>query len=606
MKTKQHIFSALCTLIMCVSCTQDMDIESNQGYLLLDINTLVSTNKPNGTRLAIPEGYDAKTLHVEIKDKNGEVVKSTDNFGADQAFQGKILLTSGPYTIVAHSANWDGNASGFDVPYYYGETKAQVVPKSLVTAEVTCTQANVKITVNYDKTIVDNFKTATSTITSSHEGVSSLLFEMNKTTQSGYIPVEDFDAVLKVKNKKDQLFESDPQKFTDVKPRDHYILNYKLQEVGDLGDGNGPGVKVEVDESTNTYTYTIEVARKSAITLVTRAANAWSNFAILNASVTGKTTAFKPEGLTIQWKKKMDSEWSLIDNAALTIDATDNVQTKLTGLTPETEYEYRLQYVDGDNEVVCDPVTFKTEKQEALYNGGFEHWNQSGNPWYPNESGVSYWDTSNPGSTSLGSSYNVTTRTENQKVSGSYAAQLKSRSVMGVFAAASMYTGKFKSVNASTQAATLDWGVPFNARPTFLTGYMQYQPNDVDKVGSNLPDQAPKKGEKDQCAIYCALLDIEDPLVINNKDMKTFPNWEGDDDRVIAYGALPISQCGASGDEWIEVNIPLVYRDITKKPKYLLVVFSASKYGDYMHGAVGSTLYVDDFKLVYGDSPAVR
>ena len=56
----------------------------------------------------------------------------------------------------------------------------------------------------------------------------------------------------------------------------------------------------------------------------------------------------------------------------------------------------------------------------------------------------------------------------------------------------------------------------------------------------------------------------------------------------------------------IQANIPLVYRDLTRKPTHILVVFSASKYGDYFHGGKGSLLYVDDFSLVYGDNPTVK
>jgi hypothetical protein len=34
-------------------------------------------------------------------------------------------------------------------------------------------------------------------------------------------------------------------------------------------------------------------------------------------------------------------------------------------------------------------------------------------------------------------------------------------------------------------------------------------------------------------------------------------------------------------------------------PTYLIVVCSASKYGDYFTGGAGSVLYVDDFSLEY-------
>jgi hypothetical protein len=61
-----------------------------------------------------------------------------------------------------------------------------------------------------------------------------------------------------------------------------------------------------------------------------------------------------------------------------------------------------------------------------------------------------------------------------------------------------------------------------------------------------------------------------------------------------------------SKGEWKRVAIPLVYRKLNKQPTHLLVVFSASKYGDYFHGGEGSTLYLDDFSLEYGDSPLVK
>lgn len=600
MKKIQNILSFIFVALFAVSCSQDLEVEGNEGYLNLRINSLVSTTE-GGTRAAAPEGYAPKTLHVEIQDAKGNVVKSTDNFANDKNFQGNIKLKVGTYTIVAHSANWDGNGSGFDTPYYYGSTQVKVLSQSLVTASVTCTQANVKLTVNYDDVFASSFKSAVTTITSSVAGIDALQFVMGETTQSGYIPVGNFDAKLDVLNYSD-VTNSLTRSFSDVKAREHYILNFKLAQDGYLGDGTGAGVKVEVDESTNTYTYTFEVPRKSAISLLTRAANAWSNFAILNASVTAKTQAFENTDLTIQWKESSATEWNEIANSELTIDATDNVSTTLKGLTPATSYDYRLRYLNGDSEIVSETVSFTTEAQVSLYNGGFENWHQSGNPWYPNESGVTYWDTSNPGSTTLGASYNVTTRTESPKRSGSYAAKLESTKVVIKFAAASMYTGVF-GATIGTSGAWLTWGTPFTSRPVALKGYMQYHPKAIDNVGSDVPSGAPGKGENDMCSIYFALL--TETIRVDNTDMDNFPNWETDS-RVIAYGALPDNQCVATGDTWQEVNIPLVYRNVNKKPTHLLVVFSASKYGDYFHGAKGSTLYLDDFSLEYGDTPTVK
>ena len=132
---------------------------------------------------------------------------------------------------------------------------------------------------------------------------------------------------------------------------------------------------------------------------------------------------------------------------------------------------------------------------------------------------------------------------------------------------------------------------------------MQYAPKAINRVGSNLPVGAPAAGEMDQCTMFCALL--SEPLVVDNTQMSTFPDWENDP-RVIAYGTLSDEQNVHSGGQWKRVSIPLVYRELNKQPTHLLIVFSASKYGDYFHGGEGSTLYLDDFSLEYGDTPLVK
>lgn len=583
---------------MFASCTQEKAVDSTQGYLTLNINALASTNDPS-TRAAAPADYDAKTLHVEIQDDKGNIVKSTDNFGTDETFQEPILLPQGNYTVVAHSANWDGSESGFNTPFYYGSAEVTVRAKYLVKANITCTQANVKVTVNYDQSFVQNFKSAITTVLSDKGNFSPLKFVMRETTQSGYIPVGDFKAKLNVvsfSNQNNNLEKA----FTNVKARDHYILNFKLSDEGHLGSGNTPGIEVEVDESTNTYTFTFDVPRKSSISLSTLQPNAWSTFATLNAAVTSKTSEFDKSGLTLQWRQSGSEEWTNIASDALNIDDKDNVSVKIKGLTPETAYQYQLVYNFNGTEAKSSPMEFQTEAQTPLYNGGFENWWTSGKVVYPNEQGVTFWDTSNPGSASFGGS-NTTSTTEVVR-SGSYAAKLESKYIVIKFAAASIYTGKFGAL-VGTSGAWLNWGAEFTSRPTALKGWMQYAPKAINREGSGLPAGAPGKNEMDQCGMFCALL--TESMVIDNTKMDEFPDLETDP-RVIAYGALPQEQNVDSKGQWKEVNIPFVYRDLTKKPTHLLIVFSSSKYGDYFHGGEGSTLYLDDFSFEYGDEPETK
>ena len=598
MKKIQYICACLFLVLAGISCTQDMEMD-NQGYLVIKLNTVTSTLKPSATRADAPTNYDAKRLRVEIKDIQGNVVKSTNDFYNDEDFAGDIALKPGNYTIVAHSYNWDGSGSGFNAPYYYGSSTATVTEGTIKTVKITCTQANVKVTVNYDDSFMKYFTSASTKVSSASTGVTPLQFVMGQTTQSGYFPVGNLTTTLEVTNKKG-IKNTQTDEITGVQARDHYILNYKVAASGNLGDGTTGGVTVTVDDKTNTYTYTFEVPQKMGTEFAAKGANAWSTFAMLNAEITSKTQSFQNSGITLQWKVSGAEEWNEVANNALTISETDKIQYTLKGLSSQTAYEYRIRYVEGDNEVTSNIIKFTTEQQTPLYNGGFENWWMDGKVSYANAQGTSFWDTSNQGAASFGGSN--TTETTSVVHGGSKAAKLESKYIVIKFAAASLYTGSFGAL-IGTKGAWLNWGVPFTARPTALKGYMQYAPATINRVGSNLPANTPGKGSPDQCGMYCALL--SEALVVDNTDMSTFPNWETDP-RVIAYGTLPTSQNVHSNGQWKEVNIPLVYRDLTRKPTHLLVVFSASKYGDYFHGGEGSTLYLDDFELVYGDTPSVK
>lgn len=332
-------------------------------------------------------------------------------------------------------------------------------------------------------------------------------------------------------------------------------------------------------------------------------ANAWSNFALIEASLPSNSEDFKKTSLRLEWKAETadwESESHVLDYYELDTEDLANVKATLRGLIPNTTYEYRFCYEKDAEEIISSTFTFTTEEQVALYNGGFEDWWSSGKVDYPNTQEISYWDTSNQGAASYGGSN--TTATTEVVHGGSKAAMLQSKYIVIKFAAASLYTGSFGNL-IGTNGAWLNWGVPFVTRPTALKGYMQYAPKAINRVGKNLPKEAPSEGAPDQCGMYCALL--SEPLVVDNTDMSTFPDWETDS-RVIAYGALPAEQNVDSKGLWKRVSIPLVYRDLNRKPTHMLVVFSASKYGDYFHGGEGSTLYLDDFSFEYGDAPIVK
>lgn len=595
MKTIYSILSFLFLSLFAVSCSSDLEgIKGECGYLRLDITTLTSTNSRVTTA---PNNYNAKTLAVKITDASGKVVMETADVNNDDDFKGNIVLAPGTYTISASSAGWDGSDSGFGVPYYVGSTKATVTAKTLTTASITLTQANVKVTVKYDDNFRTYFTQANCIVTSSIEEVSVQRFSMN-TVGSAYFPVGNLNFFLALTNKSGQSF-SMSKDVTDVKARDHFIINYKVAEAGSLG-----GVTVKVDDATQSYNFTIEVPRKSSTSLQANAANAFSTFADVTAAVTAKTSSFDAANLKLQWKKKGDADWDDVPASELVSKGEDKYEYRFSNLTPETEYVYRMSYSDGDTSVNSNEVVFKTEAQSVIENAGFENWYKNGDIWMPNAQGTTYWSSSNNGSAgTMGDRYNVTTGITNGAYNGT-SAQLQSMYVIIKFAAASIFTGAFDGM-IGTNGAKLSWGVPFTSRPSALKGYMKYTTAAINRGSKPSGVDCPNSGENDACQIFCALL--TDQLKVanaNNSDgyelSMTF-DWQNDP-RVIAYGQITQNTSDAN---WKGFNIPLEYHSLTAKPKYMLIVCSSSKWGDYFYGCDTAKLLLDDFSFVYGE-PTVK
>ena len=170
------------------------------------------------------------------------------------------------------------------------------------------------------------------------------------------------------------------------------------------------------------------------------------------------------------------------------------------------------------------------------------------------------------------------------------AAKLASTSIVGVFAAGNIYTGKY--VKTAGVGAQLDFGIPFASRPTSVKGYYNYSSGIIDKVKDKY---AHIKGQQDTCHIYALLADWDAPFEINTTK-EIFLDIKNDKN-IIAYGDL---QDGAgTGGQYKEFEIKFNYRDLSRKPKYILIVAAASKYGDYFSGSTSSVLYVDEFSLSY-------
>lgn len=587
---------ALLTVIGVTSCQQD-DLDSNTGYLRIDVETNTYVN----TKIA--EDYNPKQIALQIVNSKGEVVESTDDW---ETLEGKqFRLPAGIYTVKASSNGFDGSESGFEIPYYAGSEQVTVETGKEVTANITCTLANVKVTVNYDQSFIDAFQSATATVTSALEGVNPLSFNMGDDLKPAYFPVADLTATISVINHAGQSFSQDTP-IKGVKARKHYILNFKVAETGNIG-----GVNVSVDGTETIYTFTFDVSTEVSTKLGVEGANAWSRVAYLEGSILSSKEELDPASMYFEYKEASSEEWQ---TATATFE-NEKFTTKITNLTPSTEYNYRLAYSKEGKEYASDIATFTTETEIALPNGDMDDWYQSGKTWYPvsendyNISG-SFWDSSNPGTTTgAGALVNKNPTQGNSNIvhtPGGKSAELKSQYAsafgIGKFAAASLYTGKFNSL-VGTNGAKIDFGQAFASRPTALHGWFRYTNGKIDYRGGNTPEGVAEIGTDDLCSIYMAL--AKAPHQLDNTNTSTFFDFENDPN-IIAYGQLPDAEAVPTNDEWKEFTVTMTYKDLTPQTQYyLIIVCSSSKYGDYFTGSTGSTMYIDDLELIYGE-PATK
>ena len=296
--------------------------------------------------------------------------------------------------------------------------------------------------------------------------------------------------------------------------------------------------------------------------------NAWSKYAFVEGKATEANCSF-------EYVKQGETSWNKVSAKA---DGS-KVSAKIEGLQPATAYQCRL--VDASGSVLGES-TFTTETATPLYNGNFDLWHQDGKTWYAGEAGHSFWDTSNPGTTTgLGAVVNINPTQGNSTV---------------VHTPASLYTGSFGSL-VGMNGAKIKFGRSFASRPFALHGFFQYAPVAVTHIGDNQPAGTLSKGDMDVCSIYIAL--AKESYTVDNTKAETFIQFKTDNN-IIAYGELPLKECVSTNGTWKEFTIDLEYKTLEKpNDMYLIVVASASKYGDYFTGGDGSILYVDDFELIY-------
>ena len=300
------------------------------------------------------------------------------------------------------------------------------------------------------------------------------------------------------------------------------------------------------------------------------------------ATVTGNVQSGKTP--TVEYRKESETSWSSVPPANVSTSG-NTFSATLTGLSASTTYKYRI-CVDGS---AGSEQTFTTAAATPLENGAMEEWSQDGKQWNPWAAGNdAFWGTGNPGAAAFIG--NLTTPTD-ESVKGQ-AALLETKNAIIKLGAGNIFTGDFALDGLN---GLLHFGRPFSAFPSSLRLNYKYTSATINMIGDNVGDLASLKGQPDMFQIYIALSDRSEPYEIRN-DPKNRQLFDPEDDGIIAYGEYTSSETVST---YKQLEIPLEYRATNRTPKYIIVVASSSKYGDYYIGGVGSKLWLDEMELVY-------
>ena len=316
-----------------------------------------------------------------------------------------------------------------------------------------------------------------------------------------------------------------------------------------------------------------------------------------------RTAWFYAEGLSgtqlgFRYRRAGATEWTEVPQSELTTDG-GAFSARVRGLEPECEYE-AVAYSNDDESAV---MRFTTQAELPLPNSGFEEWGKIGNLVCPYLTvDEMFWDTGNKGAATVGAVLTESTSDTRPGTSGSSAASLTSKfagfGTIGKFAAGNIFLGNYYATEGTN--GRVNFGRPFTSRPVALRGWVKFVNGKIEHTGTH---PTLTTDDMDEGMIYIALGTwtaaeyggtAESPVQVFSKDPATYFNKNAD--AIIGYGERVFAQ---PVNGWTEFTIPIEYKATNLVPTHLIIVCSASRWGDYFAGSTQNRMWLDDFELVW-------
>lgn len=333
------------------------------------------------------------------------------------------------------------------------------------------------------------------------------------------------------------------------------------------------------------------------------------------AYVSASWLAVRPAGLAFEYRKKFGAGSGAAWQRVAVDEAFVNAETKtfiglLRGLEPETTYEFR-PVGDGVDAGAIEEFTtepFGTVPNLDFEGGSYGAFDGANDVYDPNIPGQErFWATGNPGGkfTMMGQGLdkNVTLPVTGSEAHTGTALWLTSYyiSKFGVnsLASGSVFSGTFGPIsspptNTAAQRALVHYGQPYTARPLALRGWYRYLPKNIDRdIDGKFSHLI---GQEDKCKIYVSL-EAWGNGVTSRPEKPTVVGY-GE----LLSGATPTDTPEAAANNgYVPFEFRITYAEemLGRRPDHIVMGATCSYLSDDFCGGEGSSLYIDDFELVW-------
>lgn len=604
----------LLSAVSCVREEADNQCASGMGMLSVDMSLSDQTRALSEADLlntAVVNIYKADFSGLVRSYTYGEMPSpmylATDSYRVD-VIAGEAVAASPAV------ASWDSKS-------YKGSKEFTINAGTVTTVEVVAGVNNAVTSISFDATVAENFNEGytLSIGLDSEDASTQLVYDASKSGAEGYFIVAGLDEpsftwTFTGTLAKDGSTVTKTGTVADILPGKLYKMNLKYT----IKDGDLVFTLV-VDKSTDIVDDTIVFEPVSTGLSATPLYEIWAARATVHADVDPTENA----GATVQFAYTADgSTWTTVDGVN---DAEGTWMAELTGLTPATEYTYRL-LINGEQ--AGEDRTLTTEAAPALPNGSFEYVSKvAGQDYYKfydpacgvEEGSYMFWGSGNgEGSEGVNGSANmgivITTVDNSDKIDGNQSVLCRNSSIVGMLTAGNLFTGQFAGL-VGTSGGKVNFGRPWTSRPTALKIHAKYSTGKFNIINNKELGVTESDYDRAQIKVAIGTWDYkkyggtkESPVHINTTDASTFVDFYTDAS-TIANGDIIIYNDGyvvnngekvtATTSGWIEYIIPLDYRQLTTYPTHIVISCATSQFGDYFTGYDGGKLWIDAAELIY-------